>query len=70
MIALQPAEPLTLVVAGQPTLALIQQTVFIREFDFLGGIIVFLLPPYIIGPIIDITISFAPWPAWFFAHRG
>src|SRR5436190_6217376 len=58
----------TIVVAGQPTIALVQQTVFIREFDFVGGILVFVLPPYIVGPIIDISISFAPWPAWFFAQ--
>jgi hypothetical protein len=58
----------TIVVAGQPTIALVQQTVFIREYDFVGGILVFVLPPYIVGPIIDINIGFAPWPGWFFAQ--
>lgn len=56
------------VIAGQPTLALIQQTVIVREFGFVGGILIFVLPSYVFGPFIDINIAFTPWPAWYFAQ--
>jgi len=47
---------------------LIRQTRYITEIEYVDGIAVFVLPPFIIGPIIDININFDPWPAWFFAQ--
>ena len=58
----------TAVVAGQPGLALIQQTTFVRDVNIVNGILVYVLPTYVIGPFVDISIDFFPWPSWFFGQ--
>ena len=58
----------TSVVAGQPGLALIQQTTFVRDVNIVNGILVYVLPTYVIGPFVDINIDFFPWPSWFFGQ--
>jgi Family of unknown function (DUF6600)/Chaperone of endosialidase len=55
----------TVVAAGQLPLVM-SQTKYVTEIEYVDGIAVFVLPPYIIGPIVDIGFSFDPWPAWFF----
>ena len=32
---------------------------------YVGGIVVIVLPPYVIGPIVIINTGFDPWPAWY-----
>src|SRR6516165_869382 len=55
------------VTAGQFPLV-IGQTKYVTEIEYVDGIAVFVLPLYVIGPIIDIGFSFDPWPAWFFVQ--
>jgi len=57
------------VVAALPQIpALLKQTEYVTEFELVGGVGVFVLPPYILGPLVNIDIVVAPWPAWFFAQ--
>ena len=58
----------TAVVAGQRSLTLVRQTTVVREVEIVNGILVFVLPPYVVGPFIDISVVFDPWPAWYFAQ--
>jgi hypothetical protein len=53
-------------VAQIPTV--LQQTQYVTEIEYVDGIAVFLLPLYVIGPIVDINFDFVPWPAWFFVQ--
>ena len=55
------------VTAGQYPVV-IGQTKYVTEIEYVDGIAVFVLPLYVIGPIIDIGFSFDPWPAWFFVQ--
>jgi hypothetical protein len=56
------------VVAGQRGLPLVQQTIFVRDVNIVGGILVYVLPSYVVGPLIDINLNFDPWPPWFFGQ--
>ncbi len=47
---------------------ILRQTRFVTEIEYVDGIAVFVLPPWIVGPIIDINIGFVPWPSWYFAQ--
>jgi len=53
--------------AGQFPLV-IGQTRYVTEIEYVDGIAVFVLPLYVIGPVVDIGFNFAPWPAWFFVQ--
>ncbi|NVO15996.1 MAG: hypothetical protein HXX10_18335 [Rhodoplanes sp.] len=53
---------------AQQTPTLLTQTQFVTNIQVVSGISIFVLPPYIVGPIIDISITFPPWPSWFFAQ--
>ena len=46
----------------------ILQTQYVTEIEFVDGIAVFLLPLYVVGPIVDINFNFDPWPAWFYVQ--
>ena len=48
------------------TAALLEQTVFVADFEYLSGIGVFVMPPYVVGPFVEIVVDFQPWPIWFF----
>ena len=56
------------VVASQRGLPLVQQTTFVRDVNIVGGILVYALPTYVIGPLVDINLNFDPWPPWFFGQ--
>jgi len=56
------------VVAGAQGIPLIQKTTFVREVNIVRGILVFVLPTYVVGPFVDINIDFFPWPSWFFGQ--
>ena len=47
---------------------ILSQTRFVTEFDVEQGIAIAVLPPYIVGPVYDVQLTVAPWPAWFFAQ--
>ena len=47
---------------------ILTQTQFVTEFDIESGIAVAVLPPYIVGPLVDIDLAVAPWPTWFLAQ--
>jgi hypothetical protein len=55
------------VTAGQFPMV-IGQTKYVTELEYVDGIAVFVLPIYVIGPIVDIGFNFNPWPAWFFVQ--
>jgi hypothetical protein len=44
---------------------LLKQTTYVTDIRYVGGIVVFVLPPYVVGPIVIININFGPWPIWF-----
>ena len=44
---------------------LLKQTTYVTDIRYVGGIIVIVLPSYVIGPIVIIDIHFGPWPIWF-----
>jgi hypothetical protein len=55
------------IIPAQQIPVILRQTQFVTEIDYLQGIAIFVLPPYIIGPLIDIEIDFTPWdPAFYF----
>lgn len=56
------------VVAQQQIPMLLKQTKYVTLLEYVDGIAVFILPPYIVGPFININVAFDPWPAWFFAQ--
>jgi Chaperone of endosialidase len=57
----------TVVAANQVPVVLLQ-TQYITEIEYIDGIAVFVLPLYVVGPIVDISFNFSPWPAWFFVQ--
>ena len=44
---------------------LLRQTRWVTAVEYVEGIIVIVLPPYVIGPIVIVNIGFDPWPAWY-----
>jgi hypothetical protein len=44
---------------------LLKQTTYVTDVRYVGGIIVIVLPSYVVGPIVIIDINFGPWPLWF-----
>ena len=44
---------------------ILRQTKWITAYEFVDGIVVIVLPPYLIGPFVHVQIGFGPWPAWF-----
>jgi Family of unknown function (DUF6600)/Chaperone of endosialidase len=58
----------TAVVAAGQFPVVIGQTKYVTEIEYVDGIAVFVLPLYVIGPIVDIGFFFDPWPAWFFVQ--
>jgi len=57
----------TVVAANQVPVVLLQ-TQYITEIEYVDGIAVFVLPLYVVGPIVDISFNFDPWPAWFYVQ--
>ena len=53
---------------AQQVPVILTKTKFVKEFVFVDGIMVFVLPPQFIGPIIHISIHFNPWGPWFIAN--
>ena len=47
---------------------LLRQTTYVTDIRFVGGIIVIVLPSYVVGPIVIIDINFGPWPNWFLSQ--
>jgi hypothetical protein len=56
------------VVAGGQFPLVMNQTKYVTELEYVDGIAVFVLPLYVIGPIVYIGFNFDPWPAWFFVQ--
>ena len=44
--------------------SLLQSTTYIRDVKVVGGIVVAVLPASLAGPVVDVAVSFDPWPAW------
>jgi hypothetical protein len=44
---------------------LLKQTTYVTDIRYVGGIIVIVLPSYVVGPIVIIDINVGPWPIWF-----
>jgi hypothetical protein len=44
------------------------QTHFVTNVEYVDGIAVYVLPPAFQGPIVDISLNFAPWAPAFFAQ--
>jgi hypothetical protein len=57
-----------LIVAKSRIQPLLEQTTYVTHLEYVDGIAVFVLPPYVIGPYIDISISFDPYPIEFFTQ--
>jgi hypothetical protein len=47
---------------------LLQETRFITRVKMVDGIVIYEFPTYVLGPIVDIDVIFAPWPLWFFTQ--
>lgn len=47
---------------------LLKKTQYVTNFELRGGIGVFVLPRYIIGPSVEILIDIQPWPELFYQH--
>jgi Family of unknown function (DUF6600) len=47
---------------------LLKQTTYVTDIRLVGGIVVIVLPSYVIGPIVIIDINFGPWPSWFLSQ--
>ncbi len=50
------------------TPVLLQQTRFLTDVRYVGGMAIISPPPLFVQNIIDIDIHFGPWSPWFFAH--
>ena len=44
---------------------LLQGTTFVRELRNVAGIVVVVLPEYVLGDYVDVDVVFDPWPGWF-----
>lgn len=44
---------------------LLKQTTYVTDIRYVGGIVVIVLPSYVVGPIVIIDINVGPWPLWF-----
>jgi hypothetical protein len=44
---------------------LLRETRWVTGVEYVDGIAVIVLPPYIYGPFVNIQIGFDPWPAWY-----
>ena len=44
---------------------LLRQTKWVTALEFVDGIAVVVLPPWLVGPFVDVQIGFNPWPAWY-----
>ncbi|MGC1863530.1 MAG: DUF6600 domain-containing protein, partial [Methylocystis sp.] len=42
--------------------ALLRKTQFVTNFTYSNGIAIVVLPPYVVGPLVDINVVFQPWP--------
>jgi hypothetical protein len=47
---------------------LLRQTTYVTDIRLVGGIVVIVLPSYVVGPIVIIDINFGPWPSWFLSQ--
>jgi len=47
---------------------LLTETSYVTDMELVAGVTVFVLPQYVVGPLIDINIVFGPWPSWFLAQ--
>ncbi len=47
---------------------LLQETQYVTELEYVEGIAIIVLPPYIWGEYVEIDISFDPWPIWFYTQ--
>jgi hypothetical protein len=47
---------------------LLRQTTYVTDIRLVGGIVVIVLPSYVVGPIVIIDINFGPWPNWFLSQ--
>jgi hypothetical protein len=53
------------VVAASQVPVLLAQTTIVKEFVFVDGILVFVLPPWLVGPFVEIDVLIAPWSPTF-----
>ena len=44
---------------------LLRQTIWVTTVQYVDGIVVIVLPPYVIGPIVIVNIGFNPWAPWY-----
>jgi Family of unknown function (DUF6600) len=44
---------------------LLRQTKWVTAVEYVDGIVVIVLPPYVVGPIVIINIGFDPWAPWY-----
>jgi hypothetical protein len=44
---------------------LLRQTKWVTAVEYVDGIVVIVLPPYVIGPIVIVNIGFDPWAPWY-----
>lgn len=56
------------IASPQQVPVLLRQTTYVTDVRFVGGIVVIVLPSYVVGPIVIIDINFGPWPNWFLAQ--
>ena len=47
---------------------ILQKTTYVTEIEFVDGIVIFVLPPWIIGEYVDIEINFNPWQIYWFTQ--
>jgi len=47
---------------------LLTQTTYVTDIQMVGGIVVFVLPQYVVGPLFVIDAYWGPWPSWFLAQ--
>ena len=47
---------------------LLKQTTYVTDIRYVGGIVVIVLPSYVVGPVVIIDINFGPWPNWFLSQ--
>jgi hypothetical protein len=47
---------------------LLRQTTYVTDIRLVGGIVVIVLPSYVVGPVVIIDINFGPWPNWFLSQ--
>ena len=47
---------------------LLRRTTYVTAIEYVDGIAIFVLPPWIVGEFVDIDITFDPWPIYWFTQ--